>query len=79
MKREKQAIDSLLRAKVEEAHQKKSLMQRHWVKLALGVVTAVVLGSGAWAYVHTRTVNRGRDLQDALTSARKAFEGGSNR
>jgi cellulose synthase operon protein C len=62
-----------LRAKVEEAHQKKSLMQRHWVKLALGVVTAVVLGSGAWAYVHTRTVNRGRDLQDALSSARKAF------
>jgi len=62
-----------LRAKVEEAHQKKSLVQRHWVKLALGVVMAVVLGSGAWAYVHTRTVNRGRDLQDSLASARKAF------
>jgi tetratricopeptide (TPR) repeat protein len=62
-----------LRDKVEEAHQKKSHGQRHWAKLGVGVVTVVALGVGALAYVHTRSVNQGRDLQDALATARKAF------
>ena len=62
-----------LRDKVEEAHEKKSHGQRHWAKLAVVVVTAVAVSAGALAWVHTRTVNQGRDLKDALASARKAF------
>ncbi len=62
-----------LRAQVEEEHQEKRHGQRHWAKLGLGLVTLVALGAGALAYHHTRTTNQGRDLQDALTSARKAF------
>ncbi|MGO8970068.1 MAG: tetratricopeptide repeat protein [Myxococcaceae bacterium] len=62
-----------LRAKVEEAHQEKGFLQRHWAKLALLVVVAAAAGTGAWAFVHTRSVNQGRDLRDALASARRAF------
>ncbi len=62
-----------LRDKVEEDHQKKSHGQRHWVKLGVALVTLVALAAGALAYHHTRTLNQGRDLQDALSSARKAF------
>jgi cellulose synthase operon protein C len=66
-------FEQKLRAKVEEAHQKKSLLQRHWAKLSLAVVAAVALAAGSWAFLHTRTVNQGRDLRDALSSARKAY------
>ena len=66
-------FETKLRAKVEEAHQEKSLLQRHWAKLALLVVVTAAVGTGAWAFIHTRTVNQGRDLRDALGSARKAY------
>ena len=36
------------------------------------VVTAAA-GAGAWAFIHTRSVNQGRTLRDALASAQKAF------
>jgi cellulose synthase operon protein C len=62
-----------LRAKVEEAHEKKSHGQRHWAKLGAGLVTVLALGVGALAYVHTRSINQGRDLKDALASAGRAF------
>jgi cellulose synthase operon protein C len=62
-----------LRAKVQEAHEKKSLTQRHWAKLGLFSVVAIALVTGTWAFLHTRSVNQGRDLKDALSSARKAF------
>jgi tetratricopeptide (TPR) repeat protein len=62
-----------LRAKVEEDAQEKRHGQRHWAKLGVGLVAAVALGVGALAYVHTRNVNQGRDLKDALASARKDF------
>ncbi len=62
-----------LRQKVEEAHQEKSFLQRHWAQLALLVVVAAAAGTGVWAFIHTRTVNQGRTLRDALASAQKAF------
>jgi tetratricopeptide (TPR) repeat protein len=62
-----------LRAKVQAVHETKTLSQRHWAKLGLFTVVAIALVSGLWAYVHTRNVNQGRDLKDALASAHKAF------
>jgi tetratricopeptide (TPR) repeat protein len=66
-------FEQKLRAKVEEAHQRKSFLQVHWAKASLVLVAVIALGTGTWAFLHTRTVNHGRDLRDALSSARKAF------
>ncbi len=66
-------FESNLRAKVEEAHRERSFLQRHWLKLGLLCVVAAAVGAASWAFVHTRAVNQGRDLRDALGSARKAF------
>jgi cellulose synthase operon protein C len=66
-------FEQRLRAKVEEAHRTKNFLQTHWKKLSLALVILVALGAGTWAYLHTRSVNQGRDLRDALGAARKAF------
>jgi len=66
-------FEQKLRAKVEEAHRRKNFLQTHWRKLSLALVILVALGAGTWAFVHTRSVNQGRDLRDALGAARKAF------
>ena len=65
--------EKALRAKVAEKAQKKSWLQVHALKLAIGTVTLVALVAGALVYRHTRTVNQGRNLSDALSSARKAL------
>ncbi|HXX29836.1 MAG TPA: tetratricopeptide repeat protein [Myxococcaceae bacterium] len=66
-------FEQRLRAKVEEAHRRKSFLQAHWAKLGLALVVLAALAAGTWAYRHTRAVNQGRDLRDALASARKSF------
>jgi tetratricopeptide (TPR) repeat protein len=65
--------EKALRAKVAEKAQTKSWLQVHALKLAIGTVTAVALVAGALVYRHTRQVNQGRNLSDALSSARKGL------
>ena len=65
--------EKALRAKVAEKAEKKSWIQVHALKLAIATVTVVALVAGALVYRHTRAVNQGRNLTDALSSARKAL------
>jgi cellulose synthase operon protein C len=62
-----------LTKKVQEAQEDKSFLQRHWVKLGVLSVLTIALVAGVGAFRHTRTVNQGRDLKDALASAHKGF------
>ena len=65
--------EKALRAKVAEKAQTKSWIQIHALKLAIGIVGLVALVAGGLVYRHTRTVNQGRNLSDALSTARKAL------
>ena len=65
--------EKALRAKVAEKAEKKSWLQVHALKLAIATVAAVALVAGGLVYRHTRAVNQGRNLSDALSSARKAL------
>ena len=65
--------EKALRAKVAEKAEKKSWLQVHALKLAIATVAVVALVAGALVYRHTRAVNQGRNLTDALSSARKAL------
>jgi tetratricopeptide (TPR) repeat protein len=65
--------EKALRAKVAEKAQKKSWLQVHALKLAVATVTVVALVAGALVYRHTRAVNQGRNLSDALSTARKSL------
>ncbi len=65
--------EKALRAKVDEKAKKKSWLQVHALKLAIGGVAIVAMIAGALVYRHTRTVNQGRNLADALSTARKAL------
>jgi tetratricopeptide (TPR) repeat protein len=65
--------EKILRAKVVEKAARRSWLQAHAGKLAVFVVAGVALVAGALVYRHTRTINQGRNLRDALTTARKAL------
>ena len=65
--------EKALRAKVAEKAEKKSWLQVHALKLAIAIVAVVALVAGGLVYRHTRAVNQGRNLTDALSSARKAL------
>ena len=65
--------EKALRAKVAEKAEKKGWIQVHALKLGIAIVAVVALVAGALVYRHTRTVNQGRNLTDALSSARKAL------
>src|SRR5215470_2706440 len=65
--------EKALRAKVAEKAEKKSWLQVHALKLAIAIVAVVALIAGGLVYRHTRAVNQGRNLTDALSSARKAL------
>ncbi|HET9155098.1 MAG TPA: tetratricopeptide repeat protein, partial [Myxococcaceae bacterium] len=65
--------EKALRAKVAEKAEKRSWLQVHALKLAIATVAAVALVAGALVYRHTRAVNQGRNLTDALSSARKGL------
>jgi tetratricopeptide (TPR) repeat protein len=65
--------EKALRAKVAEKAQTKSWIQTHALKLAIAIVAVVAVVAGGLVYRHTRAVNQGRNLSDALSSARKAL------
>ena len=65
--------EKALRAKAAEKAEKKTWLQVHALKLGIATVAVVALVAGALVYRHTRTVNQGRNLTDALSSARKAL------
>jgi len=65
--------EKALRAKVAEKAEKKSWLQVHALKLAIAAVAVVAVVAGALVYRHTRAINQGRNLTDALSSARKAL------
>ena len=65
--------EKALRAKVAEKAEKKSWLQVHALKLGHRHRGGGRLVAGALVYRHTRTVNQGRNLTDALSSARKAL------
>ncbi len=65
--------EKALRAKVAEKARDRSWIQVHALKLAIATVTLVALVAGGLVYRHTRAVNQGRNLADALASARKAL------
>ncbi|HTS81305.1 MAG TPA: tetratricopeptide repeat protein [Myxococcaceae bacterium] len=65
--------EKVLRAKVAEKAQQRSWLQVHALKLAVAAVTAIALVAGGLVYRHTRAVNQGRNLADALAGARKAL------
>ena len=65
--------EKALRAKVAEKAEKKSWIQVHALKIAIATVAVVAVVAGALVYRHTRTINQGRNLTDALSSARKAL------
>jgi len=65
--------EKALRAKVAEKAQTKSWIQVHALKLAIAAVGLVALVAGGLVYRHTRAVNQGRNLTDALSTARKAL------
>src|SRR5215475_7309090 len=65
--------EKALRAKVAEKAEKKSWLQVHALKLAIATVAVVALIAGGLVYRHTRAINQGRNLTDALSSARKAL------
>lgn len=62
-----------LRAKLESTAQKKTYLQRHGSKLAVGIVLGLALLAGLSAWIYVRTVNRGRDVKDALAFAKKSI------
>ncbi|MGZ6080692.1 MAG: tetratricopeptide repeat protein, partial [Myxococcaceae bacterium] len=65
--------EKVLRAKVAEKAKERSWLQAHALKLAIAGVTLVALVAGGLVYRHTRIVNQGRNLADALSTARKAL------
>ncbi|HEY1908533.1 MAG TPA: tetratricopeptide repeat protein [Myxococcaceae bacterium] len=65
--------EKALRAKVAEKAQTRSWIQTHALKLAIAIVAVVAVVAGGLVYRHTRAVNQGRNLSDALSSARKAL------
>ncbi|HVP59534.1 MAG TPA: tetratricopeptide repeat protein [Myxococcaceae bacterium] len=65
--------EKALRAKVAEKAQSRSWLQVHALKLAIASVTLVAAVAGGLVYRHTRAVNHGRNLADALSTARKAL------
>jgi tetratricopeptide (TPR) repeat protein len=65
--------EKVLREKVAEKAKEKSWIQVHALKLAIAIVALVAVVAGALVYRHTRTVNQGRNLADALSTARKAL------
>jgi tetratricopeptide (TPR) repeat protein len=65
--------EKVLRAKALEKANRRSWIQLHAGKLAVLGVVAVALVAGALVYRHTRTVNQGRNLRDAVATARKAM------
>ncbi len=65
--------EKALRAKVAEKAQIRTWLQVHALKLAIASVTLVALVAGGLVYRHTRIVNQGRNLADALSTARKAL------
>lgn len=65
--------EKALRAKVAEKAKEKSWLQAHALKLAIAGVVLVALVAGGLVYRHTRAVNQGRNLADALSTARKAL------
>src|SRR5262245_47177505 len=65
--------EKVLRAKVDEKAKHRSWIQLHALKLAIATVAAVAVVAGALVYRHTRAVNHGRNLADALSTARKAL------
>ena len=65
--------EKALRAKVDEKAKHRSWIQLHALKLAIAIVALVAVVAGGLVYRHTRTVNQGRNLADALSSARKAL------
>jgi len=65
--------EKALRAKVAEKAKEKSWLQAHAFKLAVSGVALVAVAAGGLVYRHTRAVNQGRNLADALSTARKAL------
>lgn len=65
--------EKVLRAKVAEKAQDRSWIQVHALKLGVGAVALVALVAGGLVYRHTRAINQGRNLADALSTARKAL------
>ncbi|HZX43299.1 MAG TPA: hypothetical protein VFE93_15770, partial [Myxococcaceae bacterium] len=65
--------EKALRAKVDEKAKAKSWIQTHALKLAIVIVALVAVVAGGLVYRHTRVVNQGRNLADALSTARKAL------
>ena len=62
-----------LRAKLVEQAAKRSWVQSHAGKLAASTLVAVALIAGGLVYRHTRSVNQGRNLRDALALAKKSI------
>lgn len=62
-----------LRQRLEQTAKQKSFAAKHGVKLAIGAVVVVASAVGAGAFLYTRSMNRGRDLKDAMASAKKAI------
>jgi tetratricopeptide (TPR) repeat protein len=62
-----------LRQRLEQTAKQKSFAAKHGFKLAIGAVAVVAVAVGAGAFLYTRSMHRGRDLKDALASAKKAI------
>lgn len=62
-----------LREELAAQSAQKTFLQRHGVTLAITAVVGAAIVVGAGAFLHTRSVNRGRDLKDALAAAKKAL------
>ncbi|HZN93757.1 MAG TPA: tetratricopeptide repeat protein, partial [Myxococcales bacterium] len=62
-----------LRQRVEQTAKQKGLWQKHGVKIAISAVVVVAAAVGAGGFLYTRSRHQGKDLKDALASARKAI------